>query len=62
MSLSQLLSVNETSLEESHECAYRPLLILFGLLEKMHVRPEILSYEHPFGVGQLVTQFHINDV
>lgn len=59
MSLSQLLSMNETQLEESQECAHRPLLILFGILEKMPIRPEILSYEHPFGVGQLVTQFHL---
>lgn len=62
MSLSQLLSIDETSLVESHECAYRPLLILFGLLEKMRIRPEILSYEHPFGVGQLVAQFHVNEL
>lgn len=59
MSLSQLLSMDETMLNQSQECAYRPLLILFGILEKMHARPEILSYEHPFGVGLLVTQFHL---
>ena len=60
MSLSQLLSIDEALLEQSQECAHRPLLILFGILEKMHVRPEILSYEHPFGVGQLVAQFHLS--
>lgn len=61
-SLSQLLSMDETLLETSQECAYRPLLILFGILEKMPTRPEILSYEHPFGVGQLVVQFHVNEL
>ncbi|OGL61770.1 AmmeMemoRadiSam system protein B [Candidatus Uhrbacteria bacterium RIFCSPHIGHO2_02_FULL_47_44] len=60
MSLSQLLSMDDDALENSQECAHRPLLILFGMLEKMPVRPEILSYEHPFGVGQLVAQFHLN--
>lgn len=59
MSLSKLLSIDKKRLEESEECAHRPLLILFGILEKMHVRPEILSYEHPFGVGELVVQFHL---
>ena len=59
MSLSQLLSLDETTIFESKESGLRPLLILFGILEKMHVRPEILSYEHPFGVGELVVQFHL---
>lgn len=60
MSLSQLLSLDETMLTQSQECAHRPLLILFGMLEKLQVRPEILSYEHPFGVGLLVAQFHLS--
>lgn len=60
VSLSQLLTIDEDLLASSQECAHRPLLILFGMLEKMPVRPEILSYEHPFGVGQLVAQFHLN--
>lgn len=59
-SLAQLLAADQQLLEQSHECAYKPLLILFGILEKIPVRPEILSYEHPFGVGQLVAQFHLN--
>jgi AmmeMemoRadiSam system protein B len=59
MSLSQLLSMDEEMLAQSQECARKPLLILFGMLEKMNVRPEILSYEHPFGVGLLVAQLHV---
>lgn len=59
MSLSQLLSIDEKELKSSNECAYRPLLILFGILEKLQVRSEVLSYEHPFGVGLLVAQFHL---
>lgn len=59
-SLSQLLSIKPLIVERSAECSYRPLLILFGLLEKIPIRPELLSYEHPFGVGQLVVDFHVN--
>lgn len=58
-SASSLLSINEKIVERSEQCALRPLLILFGILEKMQVRPEILSYESPFGVGYLVANFHL---
>lgn len=59
LSVSQLLSFKESDLAHASECGLKPLLILFGLLERMQVRPEIRSYEAPFGVGYLVAQFHI---
>ncbi len=59
MSPSQLLAMDQVTVEASAECAYRPLLVLMGILDGNHVRPEILSYEHPFGVGYLVAQFHL---
>lgn len=55
---SKLLSLKPDLIEAAAECGYRPLLILFGIIERMSVRPEILSYEAPFGVGYLVAQFH----
>ena len=57
--LSKLLSLDEKVVREAAECAYRPLLILFGILEKMNLRSEILSYEAPHGVGYMVAQFHL---
>ncbi len=60
VSISQLLSLDPSVVSHARESAYRPLLILFGLLEHMSIRPEILSYEHPFGVGELVAQFHFS--
>lgn len=62
MSLSQLLSIEDAVKSHAAESASRSLLVLFGMLERMQVRPEILSYEHPFGVGELVTQFHLSPV
>ncbi|MFC1788106.1 AmmeMemoRadiSam system protein B [Patescibacteria group bacterium] len=59
MSTSQLISINSNTITEAHECGYRSLLILMGLIEHMNIKPEILSYEAPFGVGYLVTQFHL---
>lgn len=58
VSTSKLLKIPQNVLTESSECLYRPLLVFFGLLEHMNVRPEILSYEAPHGVGYLVAQFH----
>ena len=59
MTASKLISMNEDFIEAAAECAYRPLLILFGMIERMNVRPEILSYEAPFGVGYLTAEFHL---
>jgi len=59
-SVSTLLSLDPDMVDKAAECAYQPLLVLFGLLENTRVRPEILSYEAPFGVGCLVAQFHLS--
>jgi len=58
-SASQLLTLEEEVVEKAEECAYRPLLVLFGILDQVPAEPEVLSYEHPFGVGYLVAQFHL---
>ncbi len=58
VSSAKLLTIPHHVVQESSECAYRPLLILFGMLERMHVRPDIRSYEAPNGVGYLVVEFH----
>lgn len=57
---SALLSLDPELVERAAECAYRPLLVLFGILENVRTRPEVLSYEAPFGVGYLVAQFHLS--
>ncbi len=56
---SSLLSMNAELLEGASACIQEQLLILFGILERKKVRAEILSYEHPFGVGYLVAQIHL---
>lgn len=59
MSTSALLSMDGELVEGAHACVHEQLLILFGALEHRRVRPEILSYEHPFGVGYLVANIHV---
>lgn len=45
--------------KESGEVGLSALTILMGILDKMHVEPEILSYEAPFGIGYLVGHYHM---
>ncbi|MBI2473557.1 AmmeMemoRadiSam system protein B [Candidatus Uhrbacteria bacterium] len=59
-SIASLLSMPEELVQKSEECLYQQLLILLGIFEHKHIRPEILSYEAPFGVGYLVVQFHLS--
>lgn len=54
---SKLLTMDDETIESASECAYEPLLMLFGVLDRMNVKSKILSYEAPFGVGYLVAQF-----
>ena len=46
---------------EAGECGLRSFCFLLGILEesKIDYKPEILSYEGPFGVGYLVTNFKL---
>lgn len=52
-----LVNFDSDVIENAHQTIYNPLLILFGLLEHISVTPQIMSYEAPFGVGYLVTNF-----
>jgi aromatic ring-opening dioxygenase LigB subunit len=56
---SGLLQLEKEFLQQAAECAYRPILIILGLLEGARVKSEELSYEAPFGVGYLTVQFHL---
>lgn len=54
-----ILEMDDDFIEEAGECGYRSILILAGALSKLKYRPEVLSYEGPFGVGYAVINFKI---
>lgn len=54
-----ILNLDVDLIEEAGECGLRSFIILLGLLERINYTPEILSYEGPFGVGYLVTNFKL---
>lgn len=58
-SISGLFKWSAEDLTAVKECAYRPLLILLGLLERINYDPTVHSYEAPFGVGYLVVNFEL---
>ncbi len=55
----EILRMDPDLIERAGECGLRSFVILLGALEGFKVRPEILSYEGPFGVGYLVASFEI---
>jgi MEMO1 family protein len=49
-----LLGINPSIIEAAGECGLRSIIVLFGALDGLVVKPEVLSYEGPFGIGYLV--------
>lgn len=53
-SVENLLKMDEKLVSVAGECGLRSILILLGILSGNKIKPEVLSYEGPFGVGYLV--------
>ncbi len=54
----EILNFDQHLVEEAGECGLRSFIIALGLLEGENFRPEIISYEGPFGVGYLVAALY----
>ena len=50
---------DEDFVDDAGECGYRSILILMGILDGLNIKPRILSYEGPFGVGYLVADYKL---
>lgn len=55
--LADIKTLNPNIQEESGECGLRVFAMIFGLLEGLQVESKILSYQAPFGVGHLVSEY-----
>lgn len=55
-----LLKLDADFIEEAGECGLRSIIILMGILNSINYKPEIYSYEGPFGVGYLVAHLALN--
>ncbi len=54
-----ILSMDPDLVWRAGECGLRSITILLGALEGLQARPEVLSYEGPFGVGYLTASFAV---
>ena len=59
--IKNILYYDEDFVEDAGECGYRSILILLGALDGTNAKPEILSYEGPFGVGYLVVNYKLKE-
>ncbi|PIZ56787.1 extradiol ring-cleavage dioxygenase [bacterium (Candidatus Torokbacteria) CG_4_10_14_0_2_um_filter_35_8] len=55
----EILNLDPILAEEAGECGLRSIVILLGVLSNFKYKPEVLSYEGPFGVGYLTCDFQI---
>ncbi len=56
---SKILDIDPNLSEKAGECGFRSLAILLGILDGLKAKPEVLSYENPFGVGYLTVNFSL---
>ncbi|MEI7741085.1 MAG: class III extradiol dioxygenase subunit B-like domain-containing protein [bacterium] len=54
-----LLKLAPELVNNAGECSYRPLLMMLGIIEAFPYQTKLLSYEAPFGVGELVASFEL---
>ncbi len=59
MDTTAILNLDPDLIEHAGECGLRSIIILLGALEGLSAKPQILSYEGPFGVGYLVASFEV---
>ncbi len=56
-----VMGFDEALIDRAGECGLRSIVILLGALDGLNVKPDVLSYEGPFGVGYLVAAFDIEE-
>jgi len=57
--VSGVLNLDSGLVEHAGECGLRSIVILLGALYGLEVKPRVLSYEGPFGVGYMVAYFEV---
>lgn len=57
--IEELIHIEETFMEEAGQCGARSFVMMFGSLKGEKLKPEIYSYEGPFGVGYLTAKVNV---
>lgn len=59
--IERLLHVDSDLCENAGECGLRSFIIMLGALDGYDIKPEVYSYEGPFGVGYAIVKFEIGN-
>jgi AmmeMemoRadiSam system protein A/AmmeMemoRadiSam system protein B len=57
--IESMLEIKEELCENAGECGLRSFIMMLGALDGYSLKPEVYSYEGPFGVGYSVARFDI---
>ncbi len=57
LDIENLLDIDEGLCESAGQCGLRSFIIMFGALDGYELKPELYSYEAPFGIGYSVAHF-----
>lgn len=57
--IGEIVELDNNLISQAGECGLKSIIILLGILNEVNYKPEILSYEGPFGVGYLTANFKI---
>lgn len=55
--VASIMKLSPKQVKEVEVCGVRSIIILLGIIEALNVKPEVLSYEGPFGVGYVTCTF-----
>ncbi len=55
----EIVGIDERLSNAAQQCGLKPILMLLGILDGIHHKPKLLSYEYPFGVGYMVMNFEL---
>jgi aromatic ring-opening dioxygenase LigB subunit len=54
--VSSIMAMEQDIMDEAAECGVRSIMIMLGILSDKKYEFEMLSYEHPFGIGYLTAR------
>ena len=54
-----LLALSAQQLTDAKQCGAQPIATLLGAIQRLHVKPNVLCYEAPFGVGMFSVEFEL---
>ncbi len=57
--VNSLLDINEELCENAGQCGLRSFVIMYGALDGYEIKPEVYSYEAPFGIGYCIANIGV---